>query len=315
MKVSRSVGAVDFSDSGCVLTIGNFDAVHIGHQKILQQLRIKANDMGLPLVVMTFDPNPEQFFRGSQASARLSSVSGRYFALRDLGVDLMVVLPFKQKLASTSAEDFIEKILLQGLNVKMLLIGDDFKFGSKRRGDFAMLEDYGKTHGFEVGQFETVKFDGERVSSTRVRATLANGDLSYAKKLIGRHYSMTGRVVTGQKLGRQWGFPTLNLPVNNHPPLTGVFAVKVGGLGDKIIPGVANLGTRPTVDGLTTLLEVHLFEFDQEVYGKRICVHFIEKIRNEMKFPSFDDLKTQIGKDAERARQILNVGHNRGEGN
>jgi len=307
VKLVRRIDSAALPTDGCVLTIGNYDAVHIGHQQILKRLRDKANAIKQPVVVMTFDPHPEEYFLADRSTPRLTNLSSRYFALRDNGVDVMLLLPFNKKLATTTAEEFIQRYLVDALKVRYLLVGDDFQFGKNRQGDFEMLQAAAAAKGFEVENTDTVLFQQERVSSTRIRTLLTEGEMNLAATLLGRRYFMSGKVIQGQQLGRQWGFPTLNLAVNYKPAITGVFAVNVKGLGGSSLPGVANLGTRPTVNGLTTLLEVHLFDFDRLVYGQRICVEFIEKIRNEKKFASFDALKTQIMRDAATAKAMLEV--------
>ncbi len=307
MRLARHANAAGVSESGCALTIGNFDAVHLGHQRILATLRRRADERGVPAVVMTFDPHPQEYFRGVDCAPRLSTLSTRYFALREHGVDVMLCLRFDGRLAGTTAEEFVRDVLGEQLAVRHLLIGDDFCFGKDRGGDFELLSRMAGPTGYTLERTDTLSRDGERVSSTRVRNALDAGDLAGAAALLGRPYALAGRVVHGQRLGRQWGFPTLNLAVRHKPALTGVFAVRVAGLDETELPGVANLGTRPTVDGLRTLLEVHLFDFAREVYGRRICVSFIEKIRAERKFPDFDALKAQILRDSERARELLGV--------
>jgi riboflavin kinase/FMN adenylyltransferase len=305
MKLIRAIRSPHLPRQGCALTIGNFDAVHLGHQQILKTLRKRADSLGLPAVVMTFDPHPEEYFLKDNSSPRITDRATRYFALRNQGVDVMLLLRFNQSLAQTTAEDFISEYLIEALKVKHLLIGDDFHFGRNRSGNINMLKKFSAQGGYQVEDTDTIFDQGERVSSTRVRHLLETGDLESAKRLLGRRYNLVGRVIRGQQLGRQWGFPTLNLAINHKPALSGVFAVEVKGLNGNVVPGVANLGTRPTVDGLRTLLEVHLFDFDRSIYGERVCVEFVQKIREERKFDSFDALKAQIKKDTEHAREFL----------
>ena len=307
MKLVRSPARAGLADSGCALTIGNFDAVHLGHRQILSGLRRHADRLGVPAMVMTFDPHPEEYFRKGDSAPRLTDLTTRYFALRECGVDIMLSLRFDRRLASTDAPTFVREILHRQLAVRYLLIGDDFRFGRDRQGDFAMLADMAGESGFQLERTDTLECNGERVSSTRIRKLLADGQVDLAADLLGRSYALTGRVIRGQQLGRQWGFPTLNLAVHHKPALRGVFAVRVDGLGSESIPGVANLGTRPTVGGIRTLLEVHLFDFEQQVYGERICVSFVERIRPEHKFDSFDALKSQIRQDCDQARRILGL--------
>ena len=306
MKIFRSLQSTRF-EMGCALTIGNYDAVHNGHQKILNRLVSKANSLGVPSVVMTFVPSPEEYFLGHRAAPRLTTLASRYFSLRPHGVDVLLVLPFKASLANTEAEEFVSAGLVGELNCKYILIGDDFRFGSGRRGDFELLQQMGQKLDFEVEQMDTVTDHGERISSTRIREALDSGRLDIARELLGHPYTMVGRINHGDKRGREWGFPTLNLAVRSSPPFTGVFAVQVEGLGRKKCDGVANLGTRPTIGGLKTLLEVHLFDFSGDVYGERICVQFISKIRDEIKFDSFDDLKAQIKEDCVSAMTVLGI--------
>ena len=310
MRLFRSLNeiiATDLIPDGCVLTIGNFDAVHVGHQKILQQLAEVGDELSLPVVVLTFAPSPEEYFRKQQAAPRLTTISSRYFALCQHRVDVMMALPFTQTLAQTSAQKFVKQYLVAGLNTKYILIGDDFKFGRGRTGDYRLLRDCGKQYGFTVKRFETVEDSGGRVSSTRVRALLAEGNMERTKKLLGRPFTLVGRVIHGDKRGREWGFPTANLPINRTLPMSGVFAVTVrdDAVRTKVIYGVANLGKRPTIGGMKTLLEVHLFDFTEQIYGHRICVEFIKKIRDEAKFASFESLQKQIFSDCESARKVF----------
>lgn len=307
MRLVRSAAAAGLAGRGCVLTIGNFDAVHLGHRRILANLHAHGDRLGLPAVVMTFDPHPEEYFRGADSSPRLTNLSTRYFALDECGVDIMLSLRFDDRLASTEASTFIREILGRALAVRYLLVGDDFRFGRDRLGDFSLLSSLADEVGYGLERTDTLSRHGERISSTRIRKLLEAGRLDSAAELLGRPYALVGRVTRGQQRGSQWGFPTLNLPINHKPALAGVFAVRVRGLREGAVAGVANLGTRPTVGGLRTLLEVHLFEFDRQVYGSRVCVEFVEKIRPERKFDSFESLKTQIQEDCVQARQILGL--------
>ena len=313
MKLGRSINSRLIPNFGCVLTIGKFDAVHIGHQKILKQLVEVGKKMGLPAVVMTFAPNPEEYFRKQDAPPRLTTISSQYFALRDQGVSLMLAIPFNKMLAQTSAENFIQTYLIDRLKAKYISIGDDFKFGKDRKGDYQILKQAGLNNGFEVGRFETINVGHSRVSSTRICESLSAGRFDEVDVLLGRKFAMVGRVIHGDKRGREWGFPTANIAINRKIPMTGVFAVTVRGLNDDHvhaqIKGVANLGMRPTVDGMKTLLEVHLFDFNQRIYGNRICVEFVAKIRDEKKFESFEALKSQIFMDCDRAKEILDAGN------
>ena len=305
MKCLRHIPSHGLYPGGCVATIGNFDGVHRGHQAIISGLKVKSGEMGLPLVIITFDPHPEEFFLGSKAPPRLTSCRDRLMAMEQLGVDCAICLRFNARLAETTAEQFIQQCLVDGLKVKYLLVGDDFHFGKGRRGDSAMLREWGAREGFRVGSIESCLDSGVRISSTRIRSLLQHGNLEEAERLLGRPYTISGRVVHGDKRGRSWGFPTANLLLSREPPLRGVFAVDVTGLGEARLAGVANLGRRPTVGGTRLLLETHLLDFDREIYGERICVEFLHKIRDERKFETFEELKNQIARDLQQAREIF----------
>ena len=294
------------SHQPCVATIGNFDGVHLGHQAVLGQLAEKGAAMGLPTTLITFEPQPHEYFIGKKAPARLTSFREKFVTLNRFAIDQVLVLYFNQRLASMEAEDFIQQILIDGLNVQHLVVGDDFRFGNQRKGDFTLLEEFGERDGFSVVSMTSFNVDGERVSSTAIRAALVDGDFDRAERLLGRHYHMTGIVAHGDKRGRQWGFPTANIRMQRKViPLRGVFAVEVFGLEHEPVFGVANLGTRPTIDGIRTLLEVHLFDFSDDIYGKRINVVFRYKIRDEERFDSFDELKEQIGRDVVVAKEYF----------
>ena len=303
MKLLRSISVSERPDRGCALTIGNFDGVHRGHQAIIRRLVERAKQMDLPAVLMTFLPTPQEYFRGDAADARLTSLTARCLYLADSGIDTLIALPFRKSLAQTSAEDFVLEYIVKGLNTRFLMAGDDFRFGAKRKGDYAMLKSFGMQYGFALARCAAVEESGDRISSTRIRQALKKGNLELAERLLGRRYEVMGRVLRGDQRGRAWGFPTLNLPFQNKPPMVGVFAVSVL-IGDQAFKGVANLGTRPTVDGEKTLLEVHLFNFEQEVYGHRVRVQFIEKIRDEHRFESLEALKQQIAQDCKVAQTI-----------
>lgn len=298
------------SPTATVLTIGNFDGVHRGHRALLARLRDAADQAGLPAAVLTFEPHPREFFTPDSAPARLSTLREKLELLADAGVDVVAVYRFDAAFAALSADQFIEKVLVEGLKARHLLIGDDFRFGAKRGGDFALLQRVGATWGFGVEAMGSVLEGGERVSSSAVRAALAGGDMDHAARLLSRPYSIDGRVVKGQQLGRQLGFPTANIRIKHDPlPLCGVFAVEVAGLdapGQPPIAGVANLGVRPTVDGTRRpLLEVHLFDFSGDIYGRHLSVRFVKKLRDEMRFAGLDALKAQIAQDALDARAFF----------
>lgn len=294
------------AETPCVATIGNFDGVHLGHQAVIGQLAEKAAAMNLPTTLITFEPTPAEFFAQDKAPARLTTFREKYVTLKRFAIDRILVLPFNKRLSSMQAEDFISRILIQGLDVRYLVVGDDFRFGKNRAGNFEILQQSGRENGFAVVSMPSFCVDGERVSSSGIRSALAEGDFDRAERLLGRHYHMTGKVAHGDKRGRQWGFPTANINMKRKViPLRGIFAVEVFGLDHEPVFGVANLGTRPTVGGMRTLLEVHLFDFNDEIYGRRINVIFRHKIREEVRFDSFDALKAQIGRDVISAREYF----------
>lgn len=295
---------------GCVATIGNFDGVHLGHQAVIGQLAEKAQELGLPTQVILFEPQPQEFFHPDAAIPRLTRLREKLQALRRFSVDRVLCLRFDSRFAAMEPEEFIRRILIDGLGVRYLVVGDDFRFGHKRRGDFDMLAAAGAKHGFQVVNMHTVTIDAERVSSTRIRATLAAGDLATAEKLLGRPYRMCGRVAHGDKLGRTLGFPTANIHLHRKAtPITGIFAVEVFGLRIEPVPGAANVGTRPTVGGTRTLLEVHLLDFHEDIYGEQVQVNFLRKFRDEKRFDSLDELRRWITRDVEDVRAFFREYH------
>ncbi|MFZ1446424.1 MAG: bifunctional riboflavin kinase/FAD synthetase [Candidatus Dechloromonas phosphoritropha] len=289
-----------------VLAIGNFDGVHLGHGALLRRLCDVASQSAMPPTVLTFEPHPREFFSPASAPARLTTFREKIELLAEAGIEQATVCRFNASFAALSADQFIDRVLVRGLRVQHLIIGDDFRFGKARAGDFALLQQAGAQRDFSVEAMGSVTVDGERVSSSGVRAALAAGDMAHAARLLSRPYVIDGKVTRGQQLGRQWGFPTANIRIKHNPlPMSGVFAVEVGGLGDKPLPGVANLGVRPTVGGTRPLLEVHLFDFERDIYGAHISVRFVHKLRNEQRFPNFDALKAQIAADAVAARAFF----------
>ncbi len=291
---------------GCALTIGNFDGVHRGHQAVLDQLHARAAELQLPATVMVFEPTPQEYFLSDMAPARLQRLRDKLSLFHELGVEQVVCLRFDHKLAEHDADAFVKDILVDGLGVRHLVIGDDFRFGKGRSGDFAFLQQAGRQHGFEVVSTHTLVENGERVSSTRIREALAAGELDKAAQLLGRPYTIFGRIAPGQQRGRTIGFPTANVHLHRTvSPVSGVFAVRVHGLEGQVLEGVANLGTRPTVCGNETVLETHLFDFDRDIYGHYVGIEFCSKLRDEKKFESFEALKQQIQRDAEQARQFF----------
>jgi len=293
---------------GCVATIGNFDGVHLGHQAVLGQLAEKADELRLPTTVVTFEPLPTEYFRGDQAPARLTRLREKAQALRRFAVGRVLCLRFNRALAEMPAEDFVQRVLIDGLDVRYLVVGDDFRFGKGRQGDFAMLQEFGRANGFQVVNMHSFCIDGERVSSSRIRHALAVGDMATAERLLGRPYRISGRVSHGDRRGRSIGFPTANVPMQRRvSPVRGVFAVEVFGLEREPLPGAANVGIRPTVEGQEAILEVHLLDFAQEIYGRHIQVDLLHRLRDEHRFESLDALKAQIARDVDAAREHFRV--------
>lgn len=291
---------------GSAVCIGAFDGVHSGHQAVLAQVRASAQARGLTPVAVSFAPIPRVFFARGAAMPQLSSTREKTALLRQAGMERVLLLRFNAKLAAMNAEDFVEQVLVARLNAKQVWVGEGFRFGHGRTGDFDLLRRLGKMHGFEVNEVAPFELDGERVSSTRIRALLAAGDFDAAARLLGRRFAIGGHVVRGAQLGRKLGYPTANLRLGSRiSPVGGVFAVKVNGVLSQPMPGVASLGTRPTVDGREVLLEAHLFDFDGDLYGKRIEVEFVKKLRDEEKFDNLDAMVRQIDLDAQAAREIL----------
>ncbi len=286
------------------ITIGNFDGVHLGHQEMIKRVVAYARAHKVPSLVICFEPQPQEFF-STTPPARLTTYPEKQRFIRALGVDQIICLTFDEQFAQMKAEAFIQDILINQLKVSYVLVGEDFKFGYQRRGDINTLKAAAETYRFEFYAMPTMKHDHEKVSSTQIRTDLQLGLFKEAADLLGRPYSMSGIIIEGDKRGRQLGYPTANIDPNRKVlPLRGVFAVKVAGL-DKPYTGMANLGTRPTVDGRRTLLEVNIFDFDQDIYGKEIEVIFVQKIRDEQRFDSIEVLKDQIRQDEVAARKIL----------
>ena len=289
------------------LTIGNFDGVHLGHQAMLKRLREAACAQACPAAALTFEPHPREFFAPDQAPVRLTSMREKFELLRSFGVERIHVCRFNFEFARISPEDFVARVLQRGLAVRWLLVGDDFRFGARRAGDFALLKALAPAHGFEVCAMQSVSVDGQRVSSTAVREALGGGALDTAERLLGRPYSISGRVVQGDQLGRRIGFPTANVQMkHNRPPLFGIFAVEVSGIGETPRRGVASLGVRPTVKarGQPTL-EVHLFDFDADIYRRHVRVAFLHKLREEEKYADIETLTRQIALDVDNAKEFF----------
>jgi len=290
--------------NGCVVTIGNYDGVHLGHQQILMHLKEKAQELKVPALVIIFEPQPGEFFTDHK-SVRLTSLREKILLFDEYGIDEVLVLAFNRSFVGITAKHFIEKILIGNLHVRHLIIGDDFSFGHMRAGDFALLNKYAN-RGLTVEKMPSFKIDGVRASSSFIRAALSQGNLKVATKFLGRLYRVSGRVVHGDRIGRNLGFPTANIHLARRKlPLEGVYAVKVYGIKKNYLLGVANVGFRPTVSGKNESLEVYIFNFNSNIYGQIITIEFCEKIRDEQKFASFEELRQQIKIDIEKAKKIL----------
>jgi riboflavin kinase/FMN adenylyltransferase len=288
------------------LTIGNFDGVHRGHQAMLSRLIEAADDLALPAAVLTFDPPPREFFAKASAPPRLSSLRDKIECFRASGVARVYVARFDGRLASLAPEPFIENVLVLRLGVRWLLVGEDFRFGKGRAGDLSLLRRGSRT--FSVEAMRTVAIDGERASSTAVRAALAEGNLAHAGALLGRSFALSGRVAHGAKLGRSLGFPTANIRLKRKPPVAGIFAVRVLGLGRAPRTGVASVGVRPTVSASgIPLLEVFIFDFDEMIYGRRVGIEFLHKLRDEERYPDLETLTRQMHYDVAQARDYFSM--------
>ena len=309
MELIRGLHNIRPRHHGCVLTIGVFDGVHIGHQALLERLAVLGEDFNLPSVLMIFEPQPQEVLPFLVTPARLTPFREKMRALSNTAVDRVLCVRFNRAFSSMSAQMFVEQALVEGLGIRHVVVGDDFRFGHQAAGDTELLRDMGARHGFEVHRRDTYRVAGDRVSSTRIRNLLGMGQLDTAAELLGRRYAISGRVRFGRQLGRTIGFPTANVALRRDvSPLSGVFAVQARLRGDdRVLNAVANIGVRPTVDGETRLLEVHFFDFDEDLYGRYMRVEFVSKLREEKRFGSLDELKVQIQQDAVDARNALGV--------
>ena len=308
MRLIRGLHNLTPPTSASVVTIGNFDGIHLGHQQVLEQLRLAAVQHKLPGTVIIFEPQPIEFFAPGKAPKRLSRFREKLAYLKSKQIDNLLCLRFNRDLAELYAEDFVKQILVERLKIRHLVIGDDFRFGKNRRGNFQLLQDCGEQYGFAVEKTETLLIDGARVSSTRIRESILNNDFEQASRLLGRPYSLSGKVCHGQKLGRGLGFPTINIKMGDKTLIVkGIFAVSVKGIDNRILQGVASIGTRPTINGVDTILEVFILDFDQDVYGYRVEVEFLHKIRDEQKFDSLQELKVHIEQDTVKAKQYFDL--------
>ena len=292
--------------NGSVVTIGAFDGLHLGHEQLLERVRAASRDRQLPSVVMSFEPTPSEFFALDKPPARLMRFREKYESLRDHGIDYFYCPRFSAAMRDISGQDFIRRILIHGLRTRHLVVGDDFRFARKREGSIDELRATSSLLEFDVEQLSSIIVDDVRVSSTEIRDALWQGNLHRASRLLGRPYRMSGSVIVGEKVGRTLGFPTANVDLRRRQsPVMGIFAVRVGGLPGGSRDGVASVGTRPTFDGTKPLLEVHIFDFDDDIYGQYIHVDFVARLRSEIKYDDVSELVAQMHRDADNARTAL----------
>jgi riboflavin kinase/FMN adenylyltransferase len=307
MHLNRGLSNLEPFQDGCVLTIGNFDGLHPGHKSVIEKLAERGRTLNLPVVVMTFEPQPLEYFLASNAPPRLMRLREKVIQFVKLPVDHLVIMKFNQHFADYDAEQFIDDILIKKLNIKHLVVGDDFHFGKARRGNFKLLNDKAQQCGFALEGTSSYYVEGRRVSSTLIRDTLSMGDVTLAERWLGHSYSISGRVSHGDKRGRTLGYPTANIRLfRKNTPINGVFAVTMTGIDNREFMGVANVGTRPTIHGGSSLiLETHLFDFEKEIYGEYVEVHFRKKVRDEMQFNSLAELQAQIKIDVAAAKDFF----------
>lgn len=311
MELLRGFSAPARAPGGCVATIGTFDGLHLGHQALVRTLTAHAARLKLPSVLVTFEPTPREYFCPQDPPARLTSLRERWRILAGWGVDYVWLLRFGERLRNLSPGEFAA-FLAQELGARLIVVGHDFRFGKGGAATAETLSAAGTRLGFAVDVLEPVTLGAQRISSSAVRESLARGDFAAAARALGRPYSMRGRVVPGERLGRNLGFPTANLPLERRrAPLGGIFAVRVHGAGLAGAPGVASLGTRPTIGGTEALLEAHLFDFNADLYGREIEVEFAAKLRDEERFATLEALSAQMHRDAAQARQLLAAGAER----
>ncbi|MFT4519615.1 MAG: riboflavin kinase/FMN adenylyltransferase [Halioglobus sp.] len=310
MELIRGLHNLRPRHHGCVATIGAFDGVHLGHQAVIRHLLEKSVELDLPSVIIVFEPLPREYFAPMQAPARIMSFWEKCRALDALGVDRMLRIRFNEQFRGMSAQQFVDDIFVAALGVRYVVLGDDFRFGADRTGDLKFIQQQGERYGYEARPTSTFAVAGERVSSTRIREVLENADFETAEALLGRPYSISGRVIYGRQLGRTLGTPTANLELRRlRAPLSGVYVVEVSGAGLESAHGVANVGVRPTVDdSIKANLEVHLLDRDIDLYGKHIEVTFRHKLREEKKFDSIDELRQNIEGDIQRTRAWFDQG-------
>lgn len=306
MQLIRGLHNLTRPLSASAVTIGNFDGIHLGHQQVLKQLKSVASRYGLITAVMIFEPQPIEYFAPDKAPKRLARFREKLAYLKSQQIDYLLCLKFNQQLAQLSAEDFVEQILVTQLNVRHLVIGDDFRFGRNRAGNFELLQAFGQQYNFVVENTRTLIIDGERVSSTRIRESIKHDDFKKAERLLGRPYSLSGKIAHGKKLGRELGYPTINIKMGDNTLIVkGIFAVTVKGIDNRVLRGVASIGTRPTIDGVDTILEVFILDFNRDVYGLCVEVEFLYKIRDEQKFASLHELGINIENDVVLAKRYF----------
>jgi riboflavin kinase / FMN adenylyltransferase len=306
IELFRDLDGGPLCPNGSVVCIGAFDGLHLGHRALVRHAVTRARALGVPAVALSFEPLPREFFAGNAAPARLQLPAMRIREFQAIGIDRVGLLRFNAALASMTAEDFVQRLLVERLGVREVWVGPDFRFGHGRAGNLDLLQRMGAEAGFAADTIVPVEIDGARVSSTRIRAALQTGDFRSAAKLLGKPYAIRGRVVRGKQLGRTLGYPTANLRfANKTPALRGIYATWVHGIGDAPMASVSSFGTRPTVGGKEPLLEAHIFDFDGDIYGRHIEVEFVAKLRDEEKFPDLPTLVVQMDRDAEQARRIL----------
>lgn len=304
-RLFRDVDGGPLGPRGSVVCIGAFDGLHGGHRALVRHTAARARALGVDAVALTFEPLPREFFARENPPPRLTLARAKVGGLRELGADTVGLLRFDAAMAAMSAEDFVRRMLVERLSAREVWIGPEFRFGHRRGGDLALLQAMGAELGFTANEIEAVQSQGERISSTRIREALKQGDFAEAARLLGRPYAIGGRVVRGQQLGRTLGFPTANLRFPKTPALSGIYATWVHGVAERPWASVSSFGTRPTVDGVEPLLEAHLFDFAGDLYGRHIEVEFVAKLRDELKFPDLPSLTEQMHRDAEQARALL----------
>ncbi len=308
MRLVRHINDLPFAElnAGSVITIGAYDGLHLGHEQLLARVNSASRDLGLTSVVMSFEPTPREFFAGPTPPARLMRFREKYDALAGHGIDIFYCPRFNAQMRDIAGDAFIRRILVHGLSARHVVVGDDFRFASKREGTLQHLQRAGRALGFGIEQVPSIKVGDVRVSSTAIREALWGGELKQATALLGRPYRMSGKIVMGEKVGRTLGYPTANVDLRRkQSAVMGIFAVRVQGLPGGPKDAVASVGTRPTFDGTKPLLEVHLFDFNQDIYGEYIHVDFISRLRGEIKYDSVDELVAQMHRDADNAKSIL----------